>query len=100
VDRTVKRVEGGGYYPAKSSQLQFIASPGAKVHFSGKITDFVDAYPSGDDANIDLAKLNSKVFPLMNKAINMQLKIANKEVTDPSKIKETKDLMSKLNKKV
>lgn len=57
VERVVKRT-GKGYYPAKSSLLQFIAFPGAAIKFTGKIIDFVDAYPTGDEANNDLAKLN------------------------------------------
>ena len=67
IERVVKRA-GRGYYPVKSSLLQFMASPGAKIKFSGKITDFVDAYPSGDAANDDFAKLNKIVFPMMKLA--------------------------------
>ena len=49
-------------------KFQFIGSPGADVHFTGAIRDGkIDAYPSGDQANDDLARLNKKLFPLMNK---------------------------------
>jgi thiol-disulfide isomerase/thioredoxin len=87
VDRIVKKA-GRGYFPAKSSLFHFIASPGADVKFSGKITDFVDAYPQGDAANHDLARLNRKIYPLLNAAVNLQVKIANKILTDSVMIKE------------
>lgn len=99
VKRVVKRTRGG-YFPAKSSLMQFIAFPGAKVHFSGKITDFVDAYPGGDKVNKDLAQLNKAINPLMNKSVNLQLEIANKVITDSLKIKEASRVMKKLNNEV
>lgn len=82
VESTVKRSGGGGYYPVKSSQFAFIASPGANIEFKGEITDFVDAYPSGTKANDDLAAINSKVFPLMNKSINYLLEKIKLEKSD------------------
>ncbi len=100
VERVVKRVKDGGYYPAKSSVLQLIASPDANIKFSGKITDFVDAYPSGDEANKELAKLNRTIYPLQNKGVNLALKIANKEVTDTAEIREINKLMKKLDDEV
>ncbi|MDZ4807657.1 MAG: TlpA disulfide reductase family protein [Bacteroidota bacterium] len=99
VERVVKRT-GRGYFPAKSSLLQFVASPGANIKFSGKITDFVDAYPKGDEANKSLAKLNKSVFPLMNKSVNLNLKIANQLVTDSAAINEIKKTMEELDEKV
>lgn len=90
VERTIKRV-GRGYYPAKSSQFMFIASPGSTITFSGEITDFVNAYPAGDPSNADLAALNKTVYPLMNQALNIQVKIANKRVTDTLLIKAMQD---------
>lgn len=91
VERTVKRVGKSGYYPAKSSQFMFIASPGSKIHFSGEISDFVNAYPAGDATNTDLAVLNRAVYPLMNKSVNLEVKIANKLVSDTLLIKAMKD---------
>ncbi len=88
-EKVMKR-SGKGYYPVKSSLLQFMASPGSKITFSGKITDFVEAYPTGDAANNDLAKLNKSVFPLMNESVNLNLKIANKIITDSVEIAKAK----------
>jgi len=90
VERVVKKV-GSGYIPVKSSLLMFIAYPGAKITFSGTITDFVDAYPSGDETNNDLAKLNKQINPLMNKSVNVQVNIENKVITDAGLIKSLKD---------
>lgn len=91
VERTVKRVGKSGYYPAKSSQFMFIASPESKIHFTGEISDFVHAYPAGDSTNADLAALNRAVYPLMNKSVNLEVKIANKLVSDTLLIKAMKD---------
>lgn len=99
-DRVMKQVKGGGYYPVKSSQLQLIASPGANIKVNGKATDFIDAYPSGNAANNDMARLNKQIYPLMNESVNMQLKIANKEVTDSVEIKKMNVKMEQLDEKV
>jgi len=99
VEAVMKRT-GRGYFPAKSSLLQFVATPGADIKFSGKITDFVDAYPKGDEVNKSLAKLNKAVFPLMNKSVNLSLKIANKVVTDSVAIKEMEKKGKVLDEKV
>jgi len=99
IDRVVKKANGG-YYPAKSSVLQFFAFPGANIKFKGKITDFVDAYPSGDPTNNDFAKMNKAVYPLMNASVNIAVKIATKVVTDTSLIKKMKDTANVLDKKI
>ncbi len=82
VERTIKR-SGRGYYPAKSSQFAFLASPGDHIVFEGEVTDFINAYPSGTKANDDLAKINSKVFPLMNKSVNLLLEKNKLKENDP-----------------
>lgn len=74
IERTMKR-SGGGYYPVKSGQFAFLASPGDEIVFSGEITDFVNAYPSGTKANDELAQINREIFPMMNESINLRLKI-------------------------
>ena len=99
VDRVVKRTERG-YFPAKSSLLQFIAFPGANVKFSGMITDFVNAYPSGDAANNDLAKLNSEIYPLLNESVNWSVKLANKVITDSMDIRMADQAIEKLSEAV
>ena len=98
VERTIKR-SGRGYYPAKSSQFAFLASPGDQISFEGEVLDFINAYPSGTPANDELASINSKIFPLMNKAINMQLEINELEGDDP-KIESLQATMTQLNEEV
>lgn len=98
VERTIKR-SGRGYYPAKSSQFAFLASPGDRIEFSGKITDFVDAYPSGTQANNDLSIINKEIFPLMNQSVNTQLEINKLGESDPKR-QELEASMDQLNKEV
>lgn len=97
---TVMKRTGKGYFPAKSSLLQLFIFPGANVTFSGKITDFVDAYPSGDKANSDFAKLNKSIYPLLNQSVNLSVKIANKLVTDSLIVKTMNDSIKMLDHKV
>ena len=100
VDRVVKKAGGGGYYPAKSSSIQLFVSPGAKIKLTGKITDFVDAYPSGDNINNDFNNLNKEIYPLLNQSVNVTVKISNKLVTDSAVIKKMKDTAALLDKQV
>jgi len=100
VDRVVKKGPGGGYYPVKSSSVQLFVFPGANIKLAGKITDFVDVYPSGDNINNDFAKLNKSIYPLMNQSVNVSVKISNKLVTDSTIIKKMKDTAALLDKQV
>ena len=79
VESTIKTAQSGGYYPVKSSQFAFLASPGDEIEFKGEVTDFINAYPTGTQANDDLASINSKVYPLMNASVNYMLE---KELLD------------------
>lgn len=92
VERTIKRT-GRGYYPAKSSQFAFLASPGDEIKFEGEVLDFINAYPSGTPANNELASINSKIFPLMNKSVNTQLEINKLDADDP----KTESLQTSIN---
>ena len=100
VDRVVKKGPGGGYYPVKSSSVQLFVFPGANIKLAGKITDFVDVYPSGDNINNDFAKLKKSIYPLMNQSVNVSVKISNKLVTDSTIIKKMKDTAALLDKQV
>lgn len=94
VENTIKRT-GRGYYPAKSSQFAFLATPGDKIEFKGEVTDFVNAYPTGTKANDELAEINREIFPLMNQSVNTQLEINKLDENDPT-IEGLKELMAKL----
>jgi thiol-disulfide isomerase/thioredoxin len=99
VERTIKR-SGNGYYPAKSSQFSFLASPGDNITFNGKVTDFINAYPSGSAANDDLALINSSIFPLLNKSVNTLLRKGKLAKKDSLNIKVLDDSINALNDKV
>jgi len=100
MDRVVKKGPGGGYYPAKSSSVQLFVFPGANIKLAGKITDFADVYPSGDNINNDFAKLNKEIYPLLNQSVNVSVKISNKLVTDSAVVKKMKDTAALLDKQV
>lgn len=99
-NESVMKKVNRGFYPAKSSTFQFIAFPGANIKFSGKITDFVDAYPSGDPVNNDLGSLNKAVYPLMNESVNLAVKIGKNLITDSLAIKKAKEKIEKLDNEV
>jgi len=73
VERAVKKT-ATGWIPAKSSQLAVFVYPGADIKVQGEITDFVNAYPSGDEMNDGLANLNKLIYPPMNESANYMLK--------------------------
>ncbi len=78
VDRVVKWV-GRGYIPVKSSLLAVFVYPGADIKVSGDISDFINAYPEGDEMNDGLAELNKAIFPVMNEGVNYSVKAAKLE---------------------
>jgi thiol-disulfide isomerase/thioredoxin len=89
---TIKSIEktakGGGYYPVKSNQIIVYAFPGANIEVKGEIKGFVDAYPSGDPVNDDLAKLHRKIYPLIDQTGSLLVK---KSFTADKKKKEKFD---------
>ena len=97
VDRVVKGTSRG-YFPAKSSSFMFIVSPGNTVEFTGKITDFVDAYPSGTPENDDIGKLHKEIFPIMNESLNILVKLDKGEI-DSIEIDSARRLSNELSKK-
>lgn len=99
VERTIKR-SGRGYYPAKSSQFAFLASPGDEIVFSGEVTDFINAYPSGSAANDDLAEINRQVFPLLNQSVNTLLEKNKLTEDDTISIKLLEDSIQALDEEV
>lgn len=89
-----------GFVPSASSRLSFFAQPGSKVKFSGSITDFADAYPSGDETNNELASLNKIIYPMMSEAAFTYVKINNKQITDPDSVKALEENSMKLGNQV
>lgn len=72
----LKRPSARGTYPTKSGSIWFIALPGSKIKVSGKLTDFAEAYPVGDQENERLVALTKDYFPLLNKEVNLRVKLA------------------------
>jgi thiol-disulfide isomerase/thioredoxin len=85
IDRVLKKAPGG-YFPSDASLIIVFAAPDTKVHFTGEITDYVQAYPQGNAANNDLGKLHRLTFPLLNKALNIRSNIALGKITDSATI--------------
>jgi len=71
LQKTTKR---GGWYPTNSAYLNLILYPGATINVTGEVSDFMEAYPSGDSINNDLGKLHKEIFPIMNDAVNYSVK--------------------------
>lgn len=63
-----------GFFPTKSMYFTFFAFPGANIKVDGEATDFINAYPSGDDYNNGLAEINKKAYPNYNESVNLAVK--------------------------
>jgi len=100
VKRTVKKVKSGGSFPAKSSQFHCFVSPGAKIFFNGNITDFVNAYPAGDETNKVFAKLLKQINPIQNHSLNAEVMIADSMVTDSLALLDLKDSINKWDEEI
>lgn len=72
-DALTKKV-GRGYIPTNSSMLIFLAYPGADIKVNGKATDYCNAFPRDGGENDILAKLNSKLYPVLNEMVNLMVK--------------------------
>ncbi|UMB60834.1 TlpA family protein disulfide reductase [Lutibacter sp. A80] len=77
--------DGRGYFPVKCAYLMFYAFPGAEITIKGELSDYVNAYPSGDKFNNSLAAVNKVTFPNYNKMGN--LAVQNTYETDSLIIK-------------
>lgn len=95
----IKKV-GNGFLPSKAGQFMFVAEPGAKVHFEGDVSDFVNAYPSGTTANDELASLNRQIFPLINEAANKQVTVMMAKDTKMPAPRHTEDSVAAIGQQV
>ena len=73
MEKLVKRVDENGYFPTAAAYITFIAEPGQVAKIDGDIQDFMNAYPSGNQSNDELAILIKQTFPLINKGVNYRL---------------------------
>jgi len=81
-----KHGSGRGYFPTKSALLSFFAFPGAAVKVNGEATDFMNAYPSGDEYNNSLAAINKIAYPNFNETVNLAVQASHE--TDSVAIQE------------
>ncbi|MGJ5643061.1 TlpA family protein disulfide reductase [Formosa sp. S-31] len=61
----IKKVDRG-WIPAKSNYLTLYVFPGAQVEVTGEVTNYMNAFPSGDITNTKLTELNKLIYPLIN----------------------------------
>lgn len=96
----VKSAGSGGYYPSKAASLWAVIYPGSRFSIVGSLEnkDFIDLYPKEGNENDNLAELNSRIMPLINKAINITLEInKNKDISveEKKKLSENSEALSK-----
>lgn len=82
--RLFKIMPGGGYAPVKSCNLWVAVYPGARLNVTGNITgkDHIDVFATegtGTGENDMLAKLNTRMIPLINESGNLAVLLAYKE---------------------
>ncbi|MFD2554112.1 TlpA family protein disulfide reductase [Sphingobacterium tabacisoli] len=87
-ERLYKRADRG-YYPVKSQSVWLVATPGSKIHLKGHLSDFAEVYPSGDKENEAISRLNKVYHPLINKSVNMTMRLA-KEQDDVAVLEQLK----------
>ncbi|HEY8388216.1 MAG TPA: TlpA disulfide reductase family protein [Parasegetibacter sp.] len=95
-DKRMYKYAKNGYYPVKSQQIWFVVQPGSKVQLNGKLSDFAEVYPSGDKENELLASLTRKYFPLLNRSVNIMVKLN----TDSTITEEEKTQLTALKAKI
>lgn len=85
VKTVIRNGRNQGYIPSICSYIVFFGSPGQTIEFGGDIRDFVNAYPSGNPENDDLAAIHRKTFPLVNQSANTYLKAAQLDESDSTR---------------
>lgn len=81
--RLFKIMPGGGYAPVKSCNLWVAVYPGASLNVTGDVTgkDHMDVFATegtGSGENNILAKLNTRMIPLINESGNLSVLLAYK----------------------
>jgi thiol-disulfide isomerase/thioredoxin len=93
---------------SKAGRFQAIVNPGDDIVFTGEVSHFIDAYPSGTPANDDLKKINQKVYPLLasssvlnSKLWKMRLNSENEsDLEGNTEFKALEDSVNVLNEQV
>ena len=85
-----------GVYPTKSASMWCVVDAGEKVKLLGELTDYAEIWAEGGRENEVCNKITQAYFPLLNKQMNLQVKLARDTSSAPVKaaIKEELDLAS------
>ena len=89
-----KKASSGGSYPVKSQSIHFFAFPGADIKINGEVTDFFNAYPSGDVYNNSMGAINKIAYPYYNNSVNLKVKASHEKDTIKAKAyaKQSKEI--------
>ena len=66
-----KKTSQGQYFSKNSMGVMVFAYPGANIKITGEVTDYFNAYPSGDKFNNSLAEINKIISPNTNTYLNL-----------------------------
>lgn len=81
MDKRVLKTAGRGFYPVKSGAAWCVVYPGAKVKMTGKLSDYAEVYPKGGPENDILTGLERLYFPMINKAVNIKIRLEKEKQT-------------------
>ena len=73
-----KRPDPGksGAYPTKAASIWCVVQPGEKVKLLGKLTDYAEVIAEGGKENEICNKFTQSYFPLLNKQMDLQVRLA------------------------
>lgn len=97
--RITKTIDGKGYIPSRPSRMDFFVYPGAEVVIDGEITDYINAYPSGDKENELLSTLHKELYPVLNEAVNIYVRLGKEKALSEQEKKELSLQYEQLNEK-
>ena len=80
-----KKTADGKYFSKSSMGIMVFAYPGADIKITGEVTDFFNAYPSGDKYNNSLAAINKIVSPCINENLKAIVAASYENDTDKKK---------------
>jgi len=85
-----------GAYPTKAASMWCVVQPGEKVKLVGRLTDYAEISAAGGAENEVCNKILKSYFPLLNKQMNLQVKLAraSSSAADQAELKKEFDAAS------
>lgn len=85
-----------GAYPTKAASMWCVVQPGEKVKLVGRLTDYAEISAEGGAENEVCNKIVKSYFPLLNKQMNLQVRLASASSTaaDKAELKKEFDAAS------